>query len=434
MKNMSFFAKKRMYLRELCKDTLLVNALYLMLSTFVVAITGFVFWIVVAHTHDPATVGLATTLLSVSALLSLLGLAGFDTTFVRFLHRSKHKQAYINSGFTVVTVVSGGLAICFAVLLPILSPQLLILRSAWPFVGFVVFTVIAALNILTNAVFLAYRKAHIICAINVIFSVFKVALTLVFTKGGAMMIFVLIGISQFVGLALSLVVIHRLGFVFRPRLSHDILQMSKRYSSSVYMASVLNLLPPTLLPLIIVSQLGPENAAYYYMAFTIAGVLYTVSYASMQSAFAEGSHDETALKSHITKAAKLIGVLLIPAIVFVTIFSGRILQTFGNAYAVKGSFLLRLFALGALPVAAYSALGAIFKITQNLRGVVIMNGIYAVAILGLSYFWIPQFGVVAIGWSWVLGNVAAVAIGFVFLNLQQHKRIGDAHGKASSVR
>jgi len=311
---------------------------------------------------------------------------------------------------------------------------LLILRSAWPFVGFVVFTVIAALNILTNAVFLAYRKAHIICAINVIFSVFKVALTLVFTKGGAMMIFVLIGISQFVGLALSLVVIHRLGFVFRPRLSHDILQMSKRYSSSVYMASVLNLLPPTLLPLIIVSQLGPENAAYYYMAFTIAGVLYTVSYASMQSAFAEGSHDETALKSHITKAAKLIGVLLIPAIVFVTIFSGRILQTFGNAYAVKGSFLLRLFALGALPVAAYSALGAIFKITQNLRGVVIMNGIYAVAILGLSYFWMPQFGVVAIGWSWVLGNVAAVAIGFVFLNLQQHKRIGDAHGKASSVR
>ena len=87
-----------------------------MLSTFVLAATGFVFWVFVANAYDTATVGLATTLLSVSGLLSLLGLAGFDTTFVRYLPGSKNKNDYINSGFVVVTIFSSVLAIVLAVI------------------------------------------------------------------------------------------------------------------------------------------------------------------------------------------------------------------------------------------------------------------------------------------------------------------------------
>src|SRR5664279_2702355 len=94
----------KVWLRRLHKSTFLINALYLMLSTFVVAAMGFLFWVFVAHAYDAATVGLATTLLSISGLLSLLGLAGFDSTFVRFLPGTKNKNEYINSGFIVVTI------------------------------------------------------------------------------------------------------------------------------------------------------------------------------------------------------------------------------------------------------------------------------------------------------------------------------------------
>jgi len=96
--------------RSLKRNTLYMNALYLLLSTIVVAATGFVFWLVVTRSYDSGAVGLATTLLSVSSLLSLLGLAGFDVTFVRFLPKAANKNAYINSGFIVVAVASGGLA------------------------------------------------------------------------------------------------------------------------------------------------------------------------------------------------------------------------------------------------------------------------------------------------------------------------------------
>ncbi|HVQ44321.1 MAG TPA: oligosaccharide flippase family protein [Candidatus Saccharimonadia bacterium] len=412
-------------LQALRASSLVVNAFYLMLSTFVVAAAGLGFWVVVARTHDTAAVGLATTLLSVSGLLSLLGLGGFDTTFVRFLPRSEHKNDYINSGFIIVTLASAGLALALALVLPRISPQLSMLGSGWALVGFVFFTVVTSLNVLTNAVFLAYKEARYIFAINATFSAFKVMLPLVVVNGGAMGIFVLAGLAQLLGLVLSVAwMYHRFGYRFSPRLDVDALRVVRKFSVSVYFSSVLNLIPPTVLPLIIIHQLGPEPAAFYYMAFTIAGVLYTIAYASMQSVFAEGSHDETAIRAHVTKAARMIGVTLVPAALVVAALSGWLLGVFGRAYAAQAGALLQIFALSALPVAVYSALGAIFKVTKNLRGVVAMNVTYAGVILGLSFLWVPHGGLLTVGWAWALGNVAACGVGGLCLMGINNKRLG----------
>jgi len=404
------------------QSTLFINAFYLMFSTFVVAASGFVFWVIIARTYSVGTVGLATTILSVSGLLSLLGLAGFDTTFVRFLPRAKRKDVYINSGLWIVTIVTSVLSLACAVGLPFVSPRLQLLHQPLFMASFVVFTVITSLNILTNAIFLAAKQARYIFCINALFSIIKVVLALVITKGSAMTIFIISGIAQTIGLLLSLYTMDKyLGHRFRFVVHLNDIRIIKRYSMSVYFSSILNLLPPTVLPLIVIHQLGPESSAFYYMAFTIASVLYTISYASMQSAFTEGSHNETALKAHVGKAARLIGLLLTPAMLAIIFLSNFILHIFGKAYSSEGTLLLQIFAISALPVTVYSALGAIFKVRRHLSGVVGMNIVYAVVILGLSYLLIPRFGVVAIGWAWLLGNVAAVVVGFTFLKASHGK-------------
>src|SRR5688572_26911400 len=143
--------------RELRGSSLLMNAFYLMLSTFTMAALGFVFWVIVTRLYDAPAVGLATTLLSVSGLLSLLGLAGFDTAFVRFLPRAERANDYITSGLVIVALVSGGLSLLAALLLPLWSPDLAVLGGAGALAGFVFFTVVTGLNTLTNAVFLAFK-------------------------------------------------------------------------------------------------------------------------------------------------------------------------------------------------------------------------------------------------------------------------------------
>lgn len=411
------------WLQKLRDSTFFMNALYLMLSTFIVAVLGFVFWVVVTRSYASATVGLAVTLLSLSGLVSMLSLAGFDTTFVRFLPKSTRQNDQINSGLIIVALVSGVLSLAVVVSLPFTSPSLaFVLHDPWYLAAFVFFTAVTALNTLTNSIFLAFKHARDIFIINMLFSALKVLLPLFITDGSVMTIFVLVGISQLLGLIISLGVMKaRLGYVFLPKVHLDILRVIKKYSFSVYVSSILNLLPPTLLPLIVVHQLGAESAAYYYMAFTIGGALYTIAYASMQSAFAEGSHDEAAMRAHVTKAAKLIGTLLVPAMLITILLSDFLLKIFGHEYAAEGGALLRLFAISALAVAISSAMGAIFKVMHNLRGVVVMNIAYASVTLGLSYLLVSRLGVVAIGWAWMFGNIAAAGVGLFFLKQSYRK-------------
>ncbi len=413
---MRLVALARSKWRQLRASSLLMNAVYLMLATLVMAALGFVFWVVVSRAYDPAAVGLATTLLAVSGLLSLAGLAGFDTAFVRFLPRAQQKNEYITGGLCVVAAITAVLAAAVAVILPIVSSDFAVLRSGGAFAAFVFFTVVTGLNTLTNAVFLAGKRAGYILLINTLFSLCKVLLPLALVRGGALMIFLIAGVAQLVGLGLSLWWMYRaFGYRFVRRFDTRLIRANRRFSTSAYAASMLNLLPPTVLPLLIIAQLGAAEAAYYYMAFTIAGVLYTIIYASMQSVFAESSHDEAATGRHVRGALRLLCWLLPAAVLGLVLLSPWLLGLFGASYSQGASGLLRLFALGALPVALYAVLGAIFKVTKNVPGMLGMNVIYAGTIMAVSYLALDGHGLAAVGWAWLAGNVAAGVSGLGFL-------------------
>lgn len=391
------------------------NAFYLMASTVVLAGFGFVFWVIVTNTYDPAAVGIATTLLSLSGLLAQLGLSGFDATLVRFLPNAANKSTYISSALIIVAGSSTMLAGAVGALLPLISPSLGETASPGAWLAFVVFTAITALNAVINAAFLAHKRARYILALNAALSVSKVVLPFAITHSSALTIFILAGIAQLIAFIWGMWWLHRTqGFTFTPRLDTDMLRLVRRFSFSMYGASILNLLPPTVLPLIIVAQIGPSQAAFYYMAFTIATMLYTIAYASMQSVFAEGSHNQAALRAFVTKAGRLIAILLAPAALITAVASGMLLSVFGSSYVAQAGGLLQLFAFAALPVAAYSALGAIFKVTKNMRGILCMNIIYAAIIIGGSTLYLPIYGLAAIGWAWLAGNMAATIAGAYF--------------------
>src|ERR1700739_1007839 len=72
-------------------------SLNLILSASITAVLGFAFWLRVARTFNANSVGLATSLLAVSSLISLLGLAGYDSVFIRYLPKAKDKNSYLNT-------------------------------------------------------------------------------------------------------------------------------------------------------------------------------------------------------------------------------------------------------------------------------------------------------------------------------------------------
>lgn len=401
---------------SLLKDNrLLQNAVNLILSSGVISLFGFVFWIIIARNFTSQDVGVATTLIASGLLIALLSQAGFDTTFIRFLPKSKKRNQHINTGLVLSGLISIVLATAYCVVVPLFSPKLSFLSDNPIYaIGFVLFALFATWNTLTNAALIAYRKTKFILIIDTIFSLVKISLPFLITSGGAMAIFMVVGIAQVVNVALSVFVLIRY-FGYRPRFSIDrsIIKETKRYSAGVYGSSVLNLLPDSILPLIVINQLGASEAAYFYITFAIANLVYTIAFAITQVLLAETANDEEKFSEHARHGIKISLALLTPAIALVVVLAPYILNIFGEAYAAGGTQMLRIMALSGFFVMGYSFLSFYFKHTKKLVPLILMTAVNAVTILGLSAPLAAKFGLAGIGWSWMIGTVVAMIVGYV---------------------
>jgi len=91
---------------EKSKDPFYRNSHYLMLTTILSSLLGFIFWIIVARVYNAYDVGLATALISVAGIISIFSTFGLDNSIIRFLANEKDKQKFINSAFTIIIVIS----------------------------------------------------------------------------------------------------------------------------------------------------------------------------------------------------------------------------------------------------------------------------------------------------------------------------------------
>ena len=282
-------------------DSLFRNSVYLILATGGMAGFGFFFWLINAHYFHADNIGLATTLISVMNMIAILSLIGFDTAFVRFLPNSNQKSDKINTGIILVTLMSTVLSVAFLVFVGSIAPKLLfVMENPVYAVIFVLACSMNAVNVLTDAVFLAERQTKFSLIINFIFSVIKVMAPFAFLNLGAMGIFLAAALAQTVGMVLSLgVMIWKFEFQPRLKVNFEVIKAVWRFSVTNYVAGAFNLLPVTLLPILILNNISSEASAYYYIVMMIGNLLYTIPWSATKVLLAEGSHNENEFSKSI---------------------------------------------------------------------------------------------------------------------------------------
>ena len=95
----------------LSNDSLYKISIYLMLSTGVMAIFGFFFWIINEHLCSAEQVGSGTTLLSIMTLISSFSILGLGNRIIRYLPTSERKDKKINT-FISWSVKKGSIYYC----------------------------------------------------------------------------------------------------------------------------------------------------------------------------------------------------------------------------------------------------------------------------------------------------------------------------------
>ncbi len=410
---------------KLYNDSLYRNSFYLILATAVLAGFGFFFWLISAHYISAEQIGIATALISAMNIIAILSLIGFDSAIVRFLWHSTKRNDKLNTAIILVGSAATLLSTAFLLFLPYISPKLEFIRnSPLTLFAFIIFCVMSSINILTDAVFLAYRKTDFSMIINTIFSFVKMLLPLLFVRWGAFGIFSAAAIGQSVGFILSIfAMIWK--FDYKPKfvVNMEIVREVWDYCAANYVAGIFNLIPVMLLPIIITNHLGSAQAAYFYIVMMIANLLYVIPQAANRSLFAEGAFDEKSFHKNIDKAVKMIGILLLPAIIIFILGGNFILSFFGKNYSAEGINFFYLVIFSGLSVSMYSLSNSLYRVKKQLTPLIISNAVYAFTILATAYLLLDH-GLVGIGLAWFAGNTLA-CVGYLFyMKEAEYKMIG----------
>jgi O-antigen/teichoic acid export membrane protein len=397
-------------LRSLHRISLYRNAVYLMVNSLVLFVTGFFFWVGATRLYPVAAVGLASAAISAIGLLSLFATLGLDFGLIRFLAQSEGKAGdMINSCFTLGGLVSILVAVIYLAGINIWSPELLAIReSPIFFIAFVVTTVFYTLQGFSNQTFVAKRRAGLFLGQSIIFGILRfVPLVILAAFSQFFGIFVslslAVGVAMAVGIFVFLPRAHQ-GYRPSPRIKKKIISDMMRFSSANYAANIFWLLPQFVLPLMVVSRLGAEPNAFFYVGWSVGSVLFMIPTATSFSLFAEGSHAEEKLGSEVKRSLKLLSVLLIPAVIICILFGDKILLIFGGAYSENATGLLRILAINALPMSFNYIYIAARRVQKRMRGVVVLTALLAVITLVASYLLLPLWGIVGAGAACLLSQ------------------------------
>ncbi len=394
------------------------NAGYLIISTAVTAVTGFVFWIIAARLYPVEAVGVGSAIISALGLMAIFPELGLSTGLIRFLPGAgKDANDMINSCFTLSGLASLAIALVFLAGLHIWSPALLPVRQHPVFfAAFVVFAVAAALQPLANAVFLTKLKARLILLTDAVAGVLRLPLVAIFALlfAGAFGILASKGLGVAIAMAVAILWFVpgvQKGYRPVPRLRRGVLNRLSRYAAGNYVGGVLLEMLPLVLPLVVLGVLGAQLNAYFYIAWAIAIKLTIIPSAIFNSLFAEGSNDEASIRANTTKSIKFTLLLLLPLILVILVISDWLLLLFGREYSDNAAQLLRILVAGIVPWGINYLYISIERVRKNTKGIIVVTAAATGLSLGLSYLLMVNLGLAGVGVGYVAGQtVVAIPV------------------------
>jgi O-antigen/teichoic acid export membrane protein len=384
--------------------------LFIMANTLVTSASGYVFWLVAAHLYSAPVNGLTSTIVSAGAIIMLLSVAGVAGTLIQTLSGQSEETEWSTTFWAgMATAVFFAVLLCGTALmvLPVISPKLSVLHSADYAAVFVVGTVAMAACLALDFVFIAERRAGYQFCRNIgAITAKMIALGLLglaarpdpFHLLGAW------GAESTFGLVLGIALLVRHRRVARPPGLSVLFRTVWGFRSFVAGNQVIGMalgLLPYLLVLLVTARLSPSDNAYFYIAWTLAGMLLIVSPAVSTSLFAEGVCRPGEVGTLARSAFRIIGAIVVPGLVAVLAVGRTVLSVFGPAYADHGVGLLRITVLAAIPHAVTCVYASILRAQGRLTTVGLLYLGISIGTLVISWLLLPVLGISAVGWAFL---------------------------------
>jgi O-antigen/teichoic acid export membrane protein len=162
------------------------------------------------------------------------------------------------------------------------------------------------------------------------------------------------------------------------------------------------------LPVIVLLIVSPQENASFYVAWTIATVLFLVVQGIGQALLVEGNRS-----GHLhaqTRAALRFGLALAGVLALLCTVGSRLIPVlYGSSYQ-PGANILPALSVAALPWAVFTVLLSATRVRHQQRRNLALSSFFVVAILLPAALLVAEFGIEGASWAWLVGNAASAVL------------------------
>lgn len=270
-------------------DPLYRNSVFLLFGRLLNVGVGFLFWLIAARLYPTEEVGVATALISSLGLIVFISSLGFNFSLIRFININV-KENVLNTSIVITTIASAFVATIYLVIVNDVLQSISLLQKTGYALFFLLTVVTNSMFFMSGEAFKALRDTKDFFMQNLVLSV-RVPLLLPLVFLGNFGIFGAIGITYIISTIFSLRLLCKRTNI-SAKIDKGYLKESFHFSSGNYIANLLYESPSLIMPTIILSLLGKEEAALYYIAFAISSLIWIAPMSMSTSLFIEGSYGE----------------------------------------------------------------------------------------------------------------------------------------------
>ena len=397
------------------------NALYrgsaiLLANTTATAILGVAFWTLAAHRYPAVSVGLFSGVTAAVSLLGTVAALGLPNVMIRHVAGIENPLELV--ALTVAAIATVGTLVCLGtviVLGPHLPPSLHVGQHGGMVVLVTILVVVTAVSSVIDAGLIAIRYSSLVLIKNLIGSLVKVVALLLLARFASAGLLIAFGLGLVLSTGISMVALaRRLGGGWAAAGSLRLLRRYLSLTSANYLATVMGILPLTVVPVEVLVIRGAEQTARFAVAFLIVGFLSLIPSTVAQVLFAEASRRGESLRDQLVRAVRGVYALLLPAVIVVVAAAPLLLSLFGAAYASAATGCLRVLALGTLLTGGTYLIDSLLIARDRKGAYVFINGVNAFLVLGCVAILLPH-GLTAAAAGWALAQGLSFLIGLAVL-------------------
>ena len=387
-----------------------INTFSLVFSNLLTGVLGLVFWGAAARLYPAEAVGVGAAVLTSGVMLSTLSLLSIDTLYERFLPMAGVRTGtLVMRGFLIVAAT----ALIAGVAVVAVGPSELFV-SGWMMILYPLLVMEHALFALQDKATAGLGVARWAAAKNTFHAVVKLAaLVALAWTGSALSIVLAWGATGAVAVVVVLLAMRRRyrtdpQFLGPPTLPSD--RQILLYFRTSFGLTAVWAIAPLVIPLIVLSQFGAEANAHFAVTWAIVNALYITVHLILSPYVAEVAAHPDKLYALSRRMLQTMAVVALGGSLGLMLIGPFALGLVGGEYRSEGEGLLYLAAL-FIPLSAVAAVYEGFaRVNRKLGLIFAARTVGTVLIIGGSYVGTAMFGVVGVGWAYLVAEAVTAAI------------------------